>query len=43
MEEKFDISHVNRTGKKEIHLMSETVVTSLTKDACVPQAGLYKE
>lgn len=42
-EGEFDILYVNRTGKKEIHLVSETVVTSLSKDACIPQAGLYKE
>lgn len=39
MEEEFDISHVNRTGKKEIHLMSETVVISLSKDACYSSSG----
>ena len=39
MEEEFDISHVNRTGKKEIHLMSETVVIPLSKDACYSSSG----
>lgn len=42
MEEEFDISHVNRTGKKEIHLMSETVVTfTYLKMLAIPQAVLF--
>jgi hypothetical protein len=33
----------NRTGKKEIFLMSATVVTSLSKDAYIPQANLLQK
>lgn len=32
----------NKTGKKEIYLTSETVVTSLSKDAGIPQAAFTK-